>query len=105
VVFFEALLARALRATQLGHRAGRSRLASGRSRYIATFARCTAACIAQAKASVARRNAVAGGRRMARPKEKEEEKEVAALMAKRQGMTVKDAAAITRNVSWCEARA
>jgi hypothetical protein len=42
---------------------------------------------------------------MARPKEKEEEKEVAALMAKRQGMTVKDAAAITRNVSWCEARA
>jgi hypothetical protein len=40
---------------------------------------------------------------MARPKEEQEEKKVAALTAKRQGMTVKNAAAITRNVSSCEA--
>src|SRR5262249_32748553 len=105
VVFFEALLACALRTAQLGHRAGRPRLASGGSRYVTTFARCTAACIAQTASRVARRNAVAGSRRMARPKEKQEEKEVAVLMAMRPGMTAGNAAAITRNVSWREASA
>src|SRR5262249_10405481 len=103
VVFFEALLARALRAAQLGHRAGRPRLASGGSRYITTFARCTAACIAQAAPRIARRNVVAGGRRMASPKETQEKKEVAILIARCPGMTVQNAAAITRTALCPEA--
>ena len=49
-VVFQAILARALCAQELGDRAGRSRLAAGRSRYIAACAGGAEACTAKTKA-------------------------------------------------------